>query len=265
MRLTALGCSGGELGSHRTTSFLLGERVAIDAGALTRSLPLEALSRIEHVVLTHAHLDHVRDLPLLADLLMGSGHRLEVHASTGCAETLRRHLFNGELWPDFTRLPSPRRPALKLVPFEAGAAFSAGGFRFRSVAVHHPVESVGLVVSDGELSFALSGDTGPTEALWAAVNAAKGLRALLLETSFPSTMQRLADVSGHLTPATMARELAKLDRPCDVFLYHLKPAHRREILREVAALHLPRVKVLREGWRLDLGASPPGRRSRRAP
>ena len=263
MRLRVLGCSGGELGHRRTTSFLLDDRVALDAGALNRSLTLPELEAIERVVLTHAHLDHVKDLPLLADLLVERRRPLVVHASTGCARTLREHLFNGELWPDFTRLPDAERPALVLEPFEAGRGFQAGGFQVLPVPVHHPVESVGLVVSDGECAFALSGDTGPTEALWEAVNRTPRLRALLVETSFPDRLQWLADASGHLTPATLRGELAKVTRgDWPVLLYHLKPVYRAEVLREVEALGLPGLRALEEGEELDLRDPGEGQRPR---
>ena len=106
MRIRVLGCSGGELPRHRTTCFLVDGKLAIDAGALTASLQLEALDRIDDVVLTHGHLDHVKDVPLLADLMVGRRRRpVTVHASPGATSTLRRSLFNGKLWPDFTRLP----------------------------------------------------------------------------------------------------------------------------------------------------------------
>jgi len=252
VRLRVLGCSGGELGRHRTTCFLLDDTLAIDAGALTASLTLEELERVEHVVLTHGHLDHVKDVPLLADLLVGRrGRSLVVHASTACARTLAESLFNDRLWPDFTRIPDARRPIVKVVPFHPHRRFRAGAYTVDPVPVHHPVESVGFVISDGQDAIAVSGDTGPTTAFWELVNAAEDVRAILVETSFPSRLQALADVSGHLTPATLAVELEKLDRDgLPVFLYHLKPAFAAELRRELAALDLPGVRVLARGQQL---------------
>lgn len=249
MRLRVLGCSGGELGRHRTTCFLLDGRLAVDAGALTASLTLDELLRVDDVVLTHAHLDHVKDLPLLADLVAGRRRRpVRVHASTECARTLRRSLFNGELWPDFTRLPDRRSPALEIVPFDPDRPFRAGRYTVAPVPVHHPVESVGLVLSGGRSAIAVSGDTGPTTRFWEKVNRARRLGALLVETSFPNGMQAVADASGHLTPRTLAGELAKLERDgFPVLLYHLKPAHAPLLRRELAALSLPNVRVLRRG------------------
>jgi cAMP phosphodiesterase len=249
MRLRILGCSGGELGRHRTTCFLVDGRLAVDAGALTASLSLDELVQVDDIVLTHSHLDHVKDVPLLSDLVVGRRDTpVRVHASTECARTLRRSVFNGELWPDFTRIPDRRAPAIEIVPFDPARPFKAGRYTVSPVPVHHPVESVGFVLSDGRSAIAVSGDTGPTTRFWDKVNGARRLKALFVELSFPNAMQRLADASGHLTPRSLAGELGKLERDgFPVLLYHLKPAHVAELRREIAALGLPDVRVLRRG------------------
>jgi ribonuclease BN (tRNA processing enzyme) len=244
-RLRVLGCAGGELAGHRATSFLLDGAVAIDAGSLA-GLSLDALERLEAVVLTHAHLDHVKDVPLVADALAARRRApLVVHGSPGCVRALRAHLFNGELWPDFTRIPDERSPAIELRPFDG--PFTAGGFRFQPVPMSHAVESTGYVVSGDRGALAISGDTGPTDAFWAVASAAAPLGALLVETSFPSRLQAIADASGHLTPRTLAGELAKLAPPLPpIWVYHLKPAHDAELRAELAALH-PAVRILSTG------------------
>jgi cAMP phosphodiesterase len=249
MRLRILGCSGGELGRHRTTCFLVDGKLAVDAGALTASLSLDELVQVDDIVLTHSHLDHVKDVPLLSDLVVGRRDTpVRVHASTECARTLRRSVFNGELWPDFTRIPDRRAPAIEIVPFDPARPFQAGRYTVSPVPVHHPVESVGFILSDGRSAIAVSGDTGPTTRFWQKVNDAPRLKALFVELSFPNAMQELADASGHLTPRTLAGELGKLDRDgFPVLLYHLKPAHVAELRREIAALGLPDLRVLRRG------------------
>ena len=253
MRLRVLGCSGGELPRHRTTCFLVDGTLAIDAGALTASLSLQELLRVNDIVLTHSHFDHVKDVPLLADLLVGHRRRpVRVHASRACARTLRESVFNGELWPDFTRIPDRRRPVVEIVPFDPWGTFRIGRYRFHPVPVQHTVESVGFTVSDGRATIGISGDTGPTDAFWKAINACPRLSALLVELSFPSSMQRLADVSGHLTPRTLRAELAKLDRDgFPVLLYHYKPAHLAELRRELGRMRLGNVRVLRQGDELS--------------
>ena len=239
MKLRVLGCHGGELPRHRTTCFLVDEVLALDAGALTGCLSLEELMRVDDVIVSHSHLDHVKDLPLLVDLLVGRRDKpVVVHASQACARTLHESLFNNELWPDFTRIPTRARPILKIVPFKLGEPFKVGRYKVLPVPVSHPVESCGFVVSDGKAAVGMSGDTGPTDGLWQAFNTARRLKAVLLETSFPNVLQGLADISGHLTPNTVKAELYKL-KPrgaCEVLLYHLKPAFVGQLKKELKEL-----------------------------
>jgi len=254
LRLRILGCSGGELPRHRTTCFLVDGALAIDAGALTASLTLEQLLRVDDILLTHSHFDHVKDVPLLADLVSGRRRRpLRIHGSRGCIRTLREHVFNGRLWPDFTRIPDPRRPAIELRPIQPGRRLRIGRYAVQAVPVCHPVESFGFLISDGKARLAVSGDTGPTEAFWKAVNAGPPPAALLCELSFPSSLQWLADVSGHLTPQTLRAELGKLERDgFPVLLYHYKPSHLAELRRELRRLRLDGVRVLRQGETFNL-------------
>jgi cAMP phosphodiesterase len=249
VKLTVLGCSGGELPRHRTTCFLVDGRMAIDAGALTQGLDLDALLKVDDILLTHSHFDHVKDVPLLADLLVGRRRTpVRVHASPECTRSLREDVFNDRLWPDFTRIPDARHPVIALKPFDPRRSFRIGPYTIRAVPVVHPVESMGYIVSDGRASFAISGDTGPTDRFWERVNAERKLRAVLVEISFPNALQGLADVSGHLTPRTLKVELGKLARNgFPVLLYHLKPAYVAELRREIAALRLPGTRVLRMG------------------
>jgi len=249
VKFTVLGCSGGELPRHRTTCFLVDGRLAIDAGALTQGLELEALLEVDDILLTHSHFDHVKDVPLLADLLVGRRKTpVRVHASPECARALREDVFNDRLWPDFTRIPDERHPVISIREFDPRRPFRIGPYYIRPVPVVHPVESMGYIVSDGRASFAISGDTGPTDRFWERVNAEKKLSAVLVELSFPNALQELADVSGHLTPRTLQAELAKLTRNgYPVLLYHLKPAYAAELKREVGALKLPDTRVLKVG------------------
>jgi len=249
LRLRVLGCSGGELPRHRTTCFLVDGVLAVDAGALTAGLTLAQLRRVDDILLTHSHFDHVKDVPLLADLLVGARRRpVRVHGSPGCIRALREHVFNGRLWPDFTRIPDARHPVIELRALRPGRSVRVGRYRVLPVPVSHPVDALGFVISDGKARLAISGDTGPTEAFWEAVNAGPPPAALLCELSFPSTHQRLADLSGHLTPRTLRGELAKLTRGAfPVLLYHYKPAHLAALRRELRRLRLDGVRVLRQG------------------
>lgn len=238
MKLQVLGCHGGELPECRTTCFLVDGKLALDAGALCASLPLDQLLLVDDIVVSHSHFDHVKDLPLLADLIVGRRDKpVTIWASQVCAKTLRENMFNDALWPDFTKIPTKKNPVLQLKSFRPGSTFQIGRYTVTSVAVTHPVESCGFVVANGKAAIGMSGDTGPTEKLWKLLNKTKNLKAVLLETSFPNHMQALADISGHLTPQTLASELGKFERNgAEVLLYHLKPAFVAKLKAEVSQL-----------------------------
>jgi len=238
LKLQVLGCHGGELPKHKTTCFLVDGVLALDAGALCATLPLDRLLQVDHILVSHSHFDHVKDLPLLADLLVGRRDRpVKVYASTQCARTLRANIFNNSLWPDFTRIPTRKNPVMEIRPFRPGARFRIGRYRVQTVPVAHPVESCAFILGDGSASVAMSGDTGPTQKLWKALNRVRNLKAVLLETSFPNRLQQLADLSGHLTPQTLLGELGKFHRNgAEVLLYHLKPAFVPQLKKELARM-----------------------------
>jgi len=199
-------------------------------------------------VLTHAHFDHIKDVPLMADLLTGRRDEpVVVHGSPECIRTLREHVFNDKLWPDFTSIPSASNPVMVLEPFELGKTLHLGDYTLRPIPVCHPVESVGYLIEKGKSMIAVSGDTGPTDDLWTALRNVQSLKAVLLETSFPNALQRLADQSGHLTPQTMSDELTgkfPMRNGVPVLLYHLKPAFTRQLYREVETTGVKGVRIL---------------------
>jgi len=128
MRLRVLGCSGGIGGRHlRTTSFLVDHDVLIDAGSGVGDLPLAELTRIDHIFVTHSHLDHVTSIPFLVDTVGGMRDRpITVHATAPTIEILRNHLFNWAIWPDFTEIPTPEAPFLRYQEIELGRAVQVG-------------------------------------------------------------------------------------------------------------------------------------------
>ncbi len=123
---------------------------------------------------------------------------------TECTQTLQENMFNDALWPDFTRIPSAKKPVLQLKAFKPGATFKAGPYKV-TLGAGEPPGRVAVASSSqtGGTALAISGDTGPTDRLWEVLNGTPNLKALLLETSFPNELQDLADLSGHLTPRTL--------------------------------------------------------------
>ncbi|HTY03108.1 MAG TPA: 3',5'-cyclic-nucleotide phosphodiesterase [Rhodocyclaceae bacterium] len=235
MKLRVLGCSGGIGGDERTTSLLVDDDILIDCGTGVGDLPLADLARIDHLFLTHSHLDHIACLPLLIDSVCDLRSRpLVVHATEATIDVLRTHVFNWAIWPDFAAIPSVEESFLRYEAVAVGATVELGGRRITALPASHTVPAVGYLLDSGAASLAFTGDTGPCPELWTALNAVGNLRHLIIETAFPNTQERLARLSRHLCPGMLAGELARLERPANIYITHLKPGQSEQTMREIA-------------------------------
>lgn len=255
MQLRVVGCHGGETPKHRTCAFLLDERLAIDAGSLTSELDLPLQCRLEAVLVSHSHLDHVRDLATIADNRAQIGCKpLQIVGNKATIDVLKRHFFNDLLWPDFSAIPSRKEPTIVYTVLKPETRTVIAGFGVRAIAVSHTIDTSAFIVDKDGVAVAYSGDTGPTERLWQALNEEKDLRALLMEVSFPDEMQKLATISGHHTPQTLLKDLQKYARPKDLptLLYHIKPAFQSEVERQCAKLRGVDLTVLTLGEQILL-------------
>jgi ribonuclease BN (tRNA processing enzyme) len=241
MNLRVLGCSGSIAAGSRTTSFLLDSRVLVDAGTGVGDLSLEELAAIDHIVVSHSHLDHVLGIPLLADSVMRTRlarrpfHPIQVHALPQTLDALRQHLFNNVLWPDFTRLPSPQQPILEFHPFQVGQILTIAGLRIEVLPALHTVPAVGFAVETGSGWWVFTGDTAPNPALWTALSD-RPIAQLVIETAFGDEDRALAEVSRHLSPSMLARELANLPADTPVAITHIKPGEMAGVSGQIAAL-----------------------------
>jgi len=256
MDIRVLGCYGSHLPGCGTTSFLLGETILIDGGTVTSVLTVEEQLKIEYVLITHAHLDHIRDIMFLVDNIfyLKRPDPLILISSPGILQAVRAHLFNGRIWPDFFSIPSVSDPVLKMLPVDAGDVLNIGSWRVTATPVNHTVETVAFALESDTESVVFIGDTGPTEAIWAHANEKKHLKSIFVETSLPNRLEELARVTCHLTPRGLAGELAKLNRKdIPIHVFHVKLHHGEEIARELQ--DLPghnRISVLRDGQRIRL-------------
>ncbi len=235
MRLRVLGCSGGIGGRHlRTTSFLLDSDILIDAGTGVGDLTLAELSQIDHVFITHSHLDHVTSIPFLVDTVGGMRSKpILVHATRATIEILKSHLFNWAIWPDFTEIPSAEAPFLRYEEIAVGQPITLSGRNITPIPARHTVPAVGYHIDSGAASLVFTGDTGPNDALWRIVNRIDNLKILIIETAFSNKERRLAEASQHLCPATLAEELNKLERNAEIYITHMKPGEIEPTMLEI--------------------------------
>ncbi len=254
MRLTVLGCSGGIGSGRHTTCLMVDDDVLIDAGSGLTTLDFEQLAGIDHVFLTHAHLDHVLGLPLLLDSV-GDLRRgpVTVHALPEVLDTLSEHLFNWKLWPDFRTIPSAAAPWLRFEALDFGASVTLAGRTFRPLPASHVVPACAVQVAAAAGSLVFSGDTAHSPALIDALNAIPDLRHLLIETSFENERVDIARASKHHWPESLAAELAALSVRPTVWITHLKPGNETAIMKELrAAAPEWGVEALRQGQVIEL-------------
>ncbi len=251
MELRILGCSGGEADGERLTGLLVNGTVAIDAGSITAALTVEEQVRIQHVFLSHSHLAHICTLPFFTKNIFGRTQgAVEIHALPETLDVLRRHLFNDELWPDFSVIPSPNDPTIRYLELEAERAYEVCGLRITPIRVNHLVPCVGYKVDDGKDAFIFTSDTAETNRIWAIANATPNLRLVITEASFPNEQAGLAEASKHLTPAKLGAELKKLRPDVPVRIYHLTPGDRAAMLPQLQALGDPRLSLLSQDDRI---------------
>lgn len=236
MKVRILGCSGGIGGRHlRTTSLLVDNDILIDAGTGVGDLSIAELAQIDHVFLTHTHLDHIACLPLMVDSVGDMRNQpVVVHATEAVLEILRNHVFNWAVWPDFTEIPNADDPFLRFESLRVGKAVELGGRRIVPLPANHTVPANAYQLDSGAASLVFSGDTGPCPALWAAVNKIANLKTLIVETAFSNRERRLATVSKHLCPEMLAEELANLQRAAEIYITHLKPGQIELTMQEIA-------------------------------
>jgi ribonuclease BN (tRNA processing enzyme) len=234
MKLRLLGCSGGIGGDLRTTSMLLDHDTLIDAGTGVGDLSVNELAQIDHIFVTHSHMDHVTSIPFIADTVGWLRERpISVHATRETIAILKEHLFNWRLWPDFTKIPDTQHPVLRYEPLALGDPVALNGRRITPLPANHVVPAVGYHLDSGRASLVFTGDTTTSDTLWQEVNKIFNLKYLIIETALSDRERDLAIASKHLCPSLLAEELAKLKPSPEVYITHLKPRESELIMEEI--------------------------------
>ena len=265
MKIRVLGCSGAIAKDCRTTSFLIDHDVLIDAGTGVGDLSLAEMRNIDHVLLTHSHLDHIAALPLMIDAI--ASHRtspVKIYALQGTIDALKTHIFNNVIWPDFSKIPSREAPFIRFYPVDIGEQLQLSGKHIEVLPAVHTVPAVGYAVrpSDGVDHWVFTGDTERNPALWKRINQLD-VAMLVIETAFSNRESDLARKSLHLSPTALAGELEHIDpnQRYPIYVTHTKPAETDLIMEEIrrfgelkpANQHHPHdIRWLRAGMEFEL-------------
>lgn len=250
MRIKVLGCSGAEYPGKNPPAYLVDGEILLDAGTITSVLGEKQQMRIRKIFVTHAHLDHIRGIPSLADNFVTARERrrITIYSIPSVVGTIRKNLFNGAVWPDFTVIPHPDDAILRLVKVREGRPVRNGKYTVTPYRVSHTVPSVGYLLEDGKgRRLFYTGDTGPTNGTWEKIGKRK-IHCLIIDVSFPDALEELAIRTGHLTPRLLRVELSKMVLPpARVFVTHTKPRYRKAIEGEIRKMKIEGMRLLRDG------------------
>ncbi|MEA3354674.1 MAG: 3',5'-cyclic-nucleotide phosphodiesterase [Campylobacterota bacterium] len=231
-----LGAYGGKAATQQLTSLQLSKRVCLDAGNIVEGMG-NGVRHIDHVFITHSHLDHILDIGFLIDSTFEiRTETLKIYSRKETLESLRKHIFNWEIWPDFTQinLIDSDKKAVEFVEIELGEVIDVDGCKLKAIDNNHTKASNGFVIEKKDSALLFTSDTYCCDTIWDEVNNNKKITTVIVDVSFPSRMAQLAYDSKHLTPDLLMEEFKKLNRDdVTIHVQHIKPFYRNEIVSEL--------------------------------
>ncbi|MBU4320590.1 MAG: 3',5'-cyclic-nucleotide phosphodiesterase [Thermodesulfovibrionales bacterium] len=250
MKVEVLGCSGAEFPGFNLPGFLIDGKILLDAGTIGAYLSEDAQWKIRRIVVSHAHLDHIRGIPFLADniIIKNKRHNVTVIGIAPVLKSLKNNLLNNKIWPDFTMIPNAEKAVIRFLEVKHGRQIEINGYKITAYRVNHSVSATGYIIEDRRGKRLLyTGDTGPTHAIWKEAGRIKIHRAII-EVSFPNKMEAMAIATGHLTPKLLKKELDKINiLPDKILITHPKPQHLKTIRSEIEKLGIPNIRLLKDG------------------
>lgn len=247
MELRILGSAGAEFPNFRPPAFLIDGKLLLDAGTIGSVLNEDEQWNINNILVTHSHLDHIRSIPALADniIIKNLDHKVTLHCTDEVILSLKNHLFNDIIWPDFSKIPTVQNPVIQYSTIDPYLEYKIDEYLVQAIPVNHTVPTVGYRVTSNGRTLVYTGDTGSTEEIW---KMCSGVDVLIVEVSFPNSMERMAELTKHLTPLQLLSELAKIEvLPKMILVTHPKPQYFETIRREIDLLGIEGIELLQDG------------------
>ena len=256
MKIKVLGAHNTESRNTRYMSLLVDDILVLDAGGLTSSLSFRDQMKIKAVFLTHAHYDHIRDIPAFAMNLYLRKKSVDIYTHLAVYDNLVRYFLNDDLYPKFQEKPAGS-PTLRMHIIEAYGETAVEGYKILPARVNHKIPTLGYQVTspDGKSIF-YTGDTGPNlSAIWERISP----QVLFIELTASNRWEESMKDSGHLTPRLLQQELTvfrdKKGYLPEVVCVHLNPAGESEIQSEISgvanALGTP-IQLAYEGMQVQI-------------
>jgi cAMP phosphodiesterase len=252
MKIRVLGCAGTVSTESKTSAFLINDRILLDGGTICSSLTNKEIKAVKNIFISHPHFDHIKGLPSLAEALifMEEPVPVTVHASEMAIESIRQHIMNGVIWPDFSKLPAENAPVIRYNCLREGVPVNLDGLSIAPYFLYHNYSDFGYLINDGKSSLLYTSDIGPDAEL---CTNGRVPDSTIIEVSFPNEKEEFALRTGHLTPALMLDMMKKLPAlPRNIFVSHLKTYFRDKIVLQLEALGLANLTILKDGDILEL-------------
>lgn len=232
-------------GQHQLlTSYLINDTLAVDAGGIAIGLSHEEQRAIRSILITHTHLDHIASLPLyITEMFDELREPVKLFATASDFDALKTYIFNPRIWISLSILKNQHTDLLAWEKMESGVSFSTEGLKITPIPVEHTVLTHAMLIEDEESAVLFTSDTAATERVWEMANACPKLRAVFIDVSFPASLTELGRASRHHSVTTLVEEMKKIPATVMVYAIHLKPIHRKQIIREIAELDHPRIAV----------------------
>ena len=247
-----LGASGGKSDTTDLTSLQITDNCVIDAGNLVSGLE-NSLDKIEHIFLTHTHLDHIVDIPFLLDNIYETQTKpIKIYSHIGNIENLKKHLFNWEIWPDFSLIPmhNSKEFCVEFIPIDFDEEIKLDSFSITAIENNHTASSSGFLIKKVDHTLLYTSDTYCCNSIWERVNKDLSITTVITDVSFPSSFSELAKSSKHLTPKLLEEELKQLKRDdVTIHINHLKPSYQKSVTTEIEQKNL----LLNDGFILNSG------------
>jgi len=249
MKIEVLGCSGNVSRYHRTTAYLMNDRVLFDAGSVTDVLAPERLNPISSVFLSHIHLDHVKGLCCLAeDLSMDEDRSVTLFADKTVLDAVSQYVFNGHLWPDFREIPDQKNPILRTHAMDPMDFTVVHDLKVKAIPVSHRIYTTGFLVKEGEKTVMFTSDTGMTERFWETAQKEEHIDFIIAHVAFPDRLPGLARIAGHMTPAVLIERIETYGlQHVPFYVAHAKTMFEEEIRSEIRAAGRENLRMLEQG------------------
>ena len=245
MKVRVLGGHGGRSPEFNTTSYLIDDHLLIDAGSVATGLTIKQQQQVNNILISHAHLDHICEMAYLVDNCYGTRTEpFQVYSDAKVKESILKHFFNDEIWPDFTKIPFQGRPTIEFNEHVSEKTFQLADYLITPVRVNHPNGACGYIIEQGGQSLVFTVDTGPTDRIWELAAQSKNLVAIFAEASFPNSLQEVAKSSQHNTPHDLQMEIKKMPPIVPVYIAHIKPNYQTQMVKELEDLKNDRIITL---------------------